>query len=464
MPARDRSNSPPRLSRQHVWALRLSVPAAVLALAVFVTPPAHSVPSFTDQTGMPCQACHVGGFGPQLTPFGREFKLAGYTLRAKASIPLAVMAIGSFNHTARAQNPAPQYFKSNDNLSLDQASLFIAAGVNQHIGGFAQITYDGVGRAFSWDNLDLRLVNQGTVAGHDAVYGLSLNNSPMVQDVWNTTPAWGFPYTSSALAQTPAASPLIDGGLAQGVVGLTAYGWFAHHLYLEGGVYVSPKAGTLTWLGADPTSPGSIQGGAPYARVAWQQDLAGGTAEIGAFALKAAINPGLDRSTGYRDHYTDLGLDASWLKPRANGDTITVNLRYTHESSNLQASCALDAFGLGSTAPDCARLKLNEWRGDVAYNWRGKVGLTLGGFATSGTSSAALYPPTNRPDSNGVTAQVDYTPWGAGDSPLGSRLNIRFGVQYTAYGRFNGGVHDIDGNGTPASANDTLRAFTWVAF
>jgi len=39
------------------------------------------VPAFAAQTGLACQACHVGGFGPQLTPFGRQFKINGYTQR-----------------------------------------------------------------------------------------------------------------------------------------------------------------------------------------------------------------------------------------------------------------------------------------------------------------------------------------------------------------------------------------------
>ena len=42
--------------------------------------PAQAVPSYASQTGQPCSACHIGSFGPALTPFGRAFKLGGYTL------------------------------------------------------------------------------------------------------------------------------------------------------------------------------------------------------------------------------------------------------------------------------------------------------------------------------------------------------------------------------------------------
>jgi hypothetical protein len=463
----------PSVTLRRFRSMRFGI-AAVSSIAAFATilasssffpvTPAKAVPAFTDQTGQPCQACHVGGFGPQLTPFGREFKLGGYTMRAKASIPVSAMAIASFTHTRADQNPPPDRFKANDNFSFDQGSLFVAGGAGQHFGGFAQITYDGVAKHWSWDNLDIRAVTTGHVFGQDAIFGLTLNNSPTVQDVWNTTPAWGFPYTDTTLSQTPGAAPLIDGGLAQGTLGLSAYSWIGHKFYLEAGGYVSPSAETLSWLGSDPESPGSIHGIAPYGRIAFQHELVGGTFEAGAFALKAAIYPGRDQTSGYTDHYSDVGVDASWLKQLGSSDTIAVNARYIHESSNLQASCALALIGDGSDI-NCARTHLNEIRGDVTYNWRNKVGLTLGGFSTTGSSNANLYEgPNASPNSDGVMAQLDYTPWGAGNSPLGKRANMRVGVQYTAYGKFDGARHNYDGAGANAADNNVLRVFTWVAF
>src|SRR6516162_4738697 len=40
-------------------------------------PPAQALPSFARQTGQPCGTCHTDF--PALTPFGRRFKLLGYT-------------------------------------------------------------------------------------------------------------------------------------------------------------------------------------------------------------------------------------------------------------------------------------------------------------------------------------------------------------------------------------------------
>ena len=442
------------------FLIPVAIAATILALP---TRQARAVPAFSQQTGLPCSACHVGGFGPQLTPFGRAFKLDGYTLRAHASVPISAMAIGSITHTRKDQLPPPENLDANDNVAFDQASAFIAGGVGDHLGGFVQITYDGVGGVWSWDNLDLRAVTKGTVFGQDTVLGLTLNNSPTVQDAWNTTPAWGFPYTDTAVSNTPGAAPLIDDGLAQNVIGLGAYAWVGQKIYLEAGAYSTPSAGTLNWLGADPDSPGDIKGLAPYGRLAWQGDAAGGTLELGAFGLGARIYPGRDRSSGFTDSYTDLGLDASWQKSFANGDVLTAQGRYVHERSNLRASCALGLLA-SEVGLDCADVRLDEVRGDVGYHWHNKLGATLGAFSLTGPANPYLYGPTTSPDSNGLMLQFDYSPWGDGSGPLGKRVNLQFGLQATLYGKFDGAKNNYDGAGASASDNDAVRFYTWLAF
>jgi hypothetical protein len=49
-----------------------------LVLVCALPTPSWAVPSFARQTGMACAACHT--VFPELTPFGREFKLNGYVL------------------------------------------------------------------------------------------------------------------------------------------------------------------------------------------------------------------------------------------------------------------------------------------------------------------------------------------------------------------------------------------------
>ena len=463
----DEVDMKPSLLRRQ--ALRLAASLAVCMLGVLgLAGPARAVPAFAVQAGQPCQVCHVGGFGPQLTAYGRKFKLEGYTERmTRFNVPLAAMAVASYVQTRKAQDEPPaEHFHTNHNTALDEASLFFAGGFGDHVGAFAQVTYDGVERAWSWDQLDLRLVTKTQLKDRDLVLGVSVNNNPGVQDPWNTLPAWGFPYTDSALAPSPATAPLLSGALAQASLGATAYAWLDSRFYAEAGAYRSPGAKTLRRLGADPTDPGDIKGAAPYGRLAWQQQIGQTVWEVGAFGFQAEIHPGRDRDTGLIDRYTDLGVDASVQAPLAHGDLVAVDARYVHERQRLAASCSL---ALGAPAGDdvsqCARNSLEDLRLTAAYYWRKRYGLSVGAFDTWGTANEVLYADNRRfrPDSSGVTVQVDATPFGGAAQPA-RRINVRVGVQYTKYFRFNGARRDFDGTGRDASDNDTLRVFTWFAF
>ena len=446
-------------------SLKLIAPS-ILALAAlaFGARPAGAVPAFAIQTGQSCQACHVGGFGPQLTPFGRAFKLHGYTQRMTSfNVPVSAMVIASYVQSQKDQAapPAPHY-GVNDNATLDQFSLFIAGGLGSHLGAFIQTTYDGVAKAWHWDNTDIRAVTTTTIKGHDVFLGASLNNNPTVQDAWNTTPAWGYPYTNSTLVPGAATAPLINGALAQTSLGVTAYAWVDDRFLVEAGAYGSPGASALVHLGVDPTAPGDIDGLAPYGRLAYQTQVKEGVLEVGAFGMQANIHPGLDRSTGTTDRYTDLGLDASYVKTLASTDVVTVNARYTHEQQTLNASCIL----AGTTPAGCASNSLNDVRADASYYWRNMIGGTIQVFDTFGSSNPFIYSGnrTFKPDSTGVTLQLDGTPWGAGGSPLGPRFNMRVGLQYTFYTSLNGAGTNWDGAGSNASDNNTFRVFTWLSY
>lgn len=50
---------------------------SVAVLTIGSMTPAQALPSFARQTGQPCGTCHTDF--PALTPYGRRFKLLGYT-------------------------------------------------------------------------------------------------------------------------------------------------------------------------------------------------------------------------------------------------------------------------------------------------------------------------------------------------------------------------------------------------
>src|SRR5580692_7398043 len=120
------------------WAGLLLLPPFSLFL-----PPgsARAVPSFAIQTGQPCAACHVGAFGPQLKPYGRDFKLHGYVANdgEDHGLPLAMTTQGSFTHTGAPQpGGAAPGFAPNDNFALDQLSLYYAGKIAPHTGAFIE--------------------------------------------------------------------------------------------------------------------------------------------------------------------------------------------------------------------------------------------------------------------------------------------------------------------------------------
>src|SRR5437764_2167421 len=125
----------------NVTSSRLIKPLSMLSAPLIVGAallghrPAAALPAYADQTGQACRSCHVGGFGPQLTPFGREFKLRGYTLRAKSfNVPLSAMAVASYVHTKKAQDEPPtDHSKTNDNAAFDEGSIFLAGGIGSHL-------------------------------------------------------------------------------------------------------------------------------------------------------------------------------------------------------------------------------------------------------------------------------------------------------------------------------------------
>jgi hypothetical protein len=78
---------------------------------------------------------------------------------------------------------------------------------------------------------------------------------------------------------------------------------------------------------------------------------------------------------------------------------------------------------------------------------------------------AALLSGSNNgsPDTRGYILQFEYVPLGKEDSWAGPSVNIRLGLQYTGYLKFNGGTSNYDGDGRSARQNDSLFLFYWIA-
>ncbi len=433
----------------------LILPVLFLLLAIG---DAYAVPSFARQTGLSCNVCHSNP--PELTAFGRNFKLKGYVLTDMTAtdkvgnskdlllskyIPLSAMVLLS-DTAAQTKQPATQ----NGTAGFpQQLSLFLAGGFASHFGGMAQLTYTHQNDHFSMDNTDLRYANQKTLAGRDWMYGITLNNNPTVEDVWNSTPAWGFPWISSSAAVGPIAAPVI-GSLGGDVAGVGAYSMWNGHLYTDVTLYRSEHAGSavpVTGVG----SSYNISGVAPYWRAAWQQTIGDNYFEVGTYGIAMNSYPGA--ISGPQDHYRDPAVDFQYEHP-FGPNLLDVHGTYIHQSTTLDATSAAG----GSTN---LKNHLNTFKLDSTYHWANKYSATGAVFTTSGNADALLYAPAavsgsnnGSPNSTGYVAQFGYWPV----------QNIDINVAYTGYTKFNGASTNYDGANRNASDNNTLYMALWLNF
>ena len=229
--------------------------AAVLIALIGETLAPHAalaLPLYARQTGQTCATCHTAFL--ELTPFGRRFKLGGYTLSGGdwKGPPFAVMLQPTFTNTQAPQpgGAAPGFGVNND-LVMQQISLFTGGKITENSGAFIQGTYDGIAHRFGWDNTDIRYARSVNIGGHTLLWGITANNNPTVQDVWNTTPAWSFPYISPGLAPSPTAATFIEQVYAQQVAGLSAYSFLDDTFYFEFGGYRPLSNSTQLALGSN---------------------------------------------------------------------------------------------------------------------------------------------------------------------------------------------------------------------
>src|ERR1700692_2616630 len=109
----------------------------IISLAVLSVPSARAVPSYSRQTGLPCASCHYAP--PELTPFGRTFKLEGYTFTTKVEVTdekkdhnsalhlLEAFPLSIVFDTSLTVTKSPQPATQNGNFLFPQdVSLFLA--------------------------------------------------------------------------------------------------------------------------------------------------------------------------------------------------------------------------------------------------------------------------------------------------------------------------------------------------
>lgn len=440
----------------------------LLVAATGIPLPAQAVPSFARQTGMDCAACHTSF--PELTPFGRNFKLNGYTLGERQLTPLAAMMQFSVTNVSKERDNtgAKQILRQND-PQFDLLSIFVAGKLTDYAGIFLQWTYsnnseqraDGsIFHHSQLDNTDIRAVVNHDLFGKDTVFGLTLNNNPSVQDVWNSTPAWGYPYNEPNVPHPgPAFATVIDGGLSQQVAGLGGYFWWDRHLYGELSLYGTANGFFRPFSAGQPWHNDGVTRidgrNNPYWRLAWNQDWGAHSLMVGTYGMQVDIFPDNANPHGPTNRFTDTALDAQY-QYLSDPHIFSVQTTYIHEKQDYKAS--FDPACSGGPDP-CINSHdhLNTFKAKASYLYDRKYGASLAYFNTTGSNDPVAFTtdinPVTKPDNRGFVAELDYNPW----------TFARLALQYTRYTKWDGSGK-VDAVGLRPSDRDTLFLNAWFAF
>jgi hypothetical protein len=440
-------------------------------MALLLACEVQALPIYAKQTGQKCASCHAGGQYPELTQFGRLFKLSGYTLGQRSDIPLALMGLASYSKVNKTNSANPAVDFAKDGTALFQTGSLLAGGkITDNVGAFVQITYDNYDSqnpdTLKWsghthaDNIDVRYADRFSSEGNDLMWGLSLNNNPSVADVWNTAPAWQ-QYVPTAFGFSgPAAGPMIA-QLGQQVAGIGVYGFWNNLIYAELSSYQTAK-GVFSFLKQGNTIDSRLQGANPYLRLAVNHDWDSNSIMFGAFAMNANVYADALNTASPTVRYQDRGIDAQY-QYLAEPHTITAQMSFIQEHMT-----GGDVAGNATNSKN----NLNQFRAKASYIYQANYGGSLSYFRTSGSADASLYPglqddgtgamtatpisgsANNRPDTAGWIPEVFWIP----------TQNLRVGVQYYKFNRFNGASNNYDGAGRNAHDNNTVFAYAWTAF
>ncbi|MGC2462570.1 MAG: hypothetical protein WA446_16610 [Steroidobacteraceae bacterium] len=447
---------------------------------MLISTPAQAVPSFARQTGLACEACHT--IPPELTPFGRRFRLNAYTMTTKSplvsdiddhkrntvwltDIPgISILLQSTYDHWDRPlpDSLVPGAKSQSDTLQFpQQMSIMYAGAISDHFGAWLQLTYLQNTGSLGIDNNDVRYSDH--TENNDWVWGLTLNNNPSFQDVWNTGEAYGIPYFPVQSLYS-ATQPLGNAGLRGPLftqfpglaAGLGAYVWYKDSFYLELSQYHAAKSGSA--IANEDSSNLNVGGGtiesfAPYWRAAYERDWGYNSAMIGTSGMYVRFVPsvfaGQTLSPGNANRYLDLSFDWQY---QYNGqhNIFTFLGHYTHEHQENDPGLVPTYF---SNSTD----QLNQLQVTGEYYYNRHYGGLVSFRRTTGTTDVAFNGGSGSPANQFEVFELDYLPW----------FNAKLLLQYVVYNVVNNNQNPffLAGASNPkASNNNTVVVGLWMDF
>ena len=479
--ARENKQIQSRKSRVSV-SKNVSYPGA-LALATFAcgmltqSETADAVPSFARQTGYYCSTCHTAQ--PELTPFGRQFKLNGYTQGGTrcgdirkisgnsmsdpewSGANLSMWMLPSFNELREGSACFPAslpYLPANNILDFSDASVFFNGQLYCNLGIFSQFSYSstgspqGTGQIF-WDNTELRYSRQIQGSRKRRRLGCYRQQQP------RACRTSGIPFLHGPFPGCPrhsvqflpdAPGTMIEGQFAQRSYSAGAYVWVNNMFYAELSGYRAYDWNMQQATGFSPIDgQARIDGVAPYWQLAvektWnEQSLMVGTYGMAASQMPTTVGTGLLTFPGYTDKFTDVAVDAQYqyIGPI---HTFTARAYFIQEWQKLDATYF---GGLASGAPGASKpdQTLSSFNVSASYIYDRHISFTADYFDVRGSSDAVywgggLSSNNSRPDTNGVSIDLAYIPFPYGGPDLWPWLNARIGILYTHFIKYDG-IHE----------------------
>jgi len=316
--------------------------------------------------------------------------------------------------------------QNNDVRFPQQLSLFLAGKISDKIGMFSQFTYANGDSGFAIDNTDFRYADSTMLNGKSLNYGFTLDNNPTVGDLWNSTPAWGYPYSGSDVAAESSAGDFLS-SLGGGVGGVGAYGMLNNHFYGKLSLYRD------TSINGAEGNENIIEGVAPYWRLAYQTDLDNGYLMLGTYGISASVKPAAFATNtglgGPTAKYTDTAIDFQYERYLSSDNSLVFHGSYTHEKRTDVDSDGAYLQGKNTN--------WNFSKLDAQYNLKGRWRPGVSFFnADTGIDNL---------DTTGYSVELSYFLW----------ENVQLQALYTAYSKFDGASNN-------ASDNNSTYLLFWV--
>lgn len=440
---------------------------ATLLSALLAPQQALAVPSMARQTGYECSKCHT--VFPELTPYGRQFKLGGFAdsslkwdekpLAERLPIMLALQASRTSTSDTSAGGTMPTDFPLDKKLIAQTVAIYYGGKITDNSGALIQYNYNGIEKQWGMEMFDARYANSMTLAEKELAFGVTLNNSPTVSDIYNSTPSWGFPHTGTAATQMPAAS-LVDMTLSSKVSGIGVYGMWDDFVYAEVANYRTAKTGAFRFVGwgqqwnSAELAGSVVEGSAPYWRLALQRESGPHSFAVGAYGMSAKLWQDVNDQSLGTNRFRDVAYDANYQY--IQGDH-SASARATWINEKQYWNDAVVNGGMASNSSDT----LKTFRADFHYYLRRQWGGGLEYFKTTGstddlrynTGDALMGSTNGSPNSKGWIAELNYLPL----------HNIKLALRYTRYQQFNGASTDYT-PGRNASDNNNVFLMGWFLF